>query len=322
MKLTVLVLGDPTWPFLKMLDRLPSDADVRIRNSPEEAAAEAPNADVVLSCAFDHKLFHAVLPHATKARWIHSLSAGVEGLMSPALAAHPAPLTNARGAFRRSLAEFAIGGALYFAKEMPRLLRQQREKLWDTNFTPVELHDATMGVVGYGEIGRACAERAHAFGTKILALRRRPEQSASDPIVSASFRPDQLLEMLPQCDYVVIAAPNTADTKQMIGERELAAMKPTAVLINVGRGTIVDEGALIRALQEKRLKGAVLDVFAKEPLPPESPLWDLDNVLISPHCADRTPGWIEGALEVFMENFERFVKGEPLKNVVDKHAGY
>jgi len=322
MKLTVLVLGDPKWPFLKILDRLPSDVEVIVRGTPEECIAEAPRADIILSCSFDHKLFHAALPYASKTRWLHSLSAGVEGMMSPALVAHPAPLTNARGAFRRSLAEFVIASAMYFAKEFPRLLRQQREHLWDNGFTPIELHGATMGIIGYGEIGRACAERAVPFGMKILALRRRPEQSAGDPLVTAAFGPSQLLEMLPQCDYVVIAAPNTADTRHLIGERELAVMKPTAMLINVGRGMIVDEPALAKALQEKRIRAAALDVFETEPLPKESPFWDLDNVIISPHCADRTPGWIEGALEIFMQNFERFASGAPLENVVDKHAGY
>ena len=189
MNLTILVLGDPQWPFLKILDRLPADVDVVIRGTPEQCIAEAPRADIVLSCSFDHGLFHAALPYAAKARWIHSLSAGVEGMMSPALIAHPAPLTNARGAFRRSLAEFAIAGAMYFAKEFPRLLRQQREKAWDNGFTPRELNGATMGIVGYGEIGRACAERAAAFGMKILALRRRPEAGRTGSDSSALVVP-------------------------------------------------------------------------------------------------------------------------------------
>ncbi len=322
MHCTVLVLGDPSWPFLKILKRLPLGVEVVIRNTVEECVADASRADVILSCAFDHKLFHAALPAAANVRWFHSLSAGVEGMMSPALIAHPAPLTNARGAFRRSLAEFAIAGAIYFAKDFPRLLRQQRERKWDQAFTPLELHGATMGIVGYGEIGRACAERAVPFGMNVFALRRNPELSHGDPLVAKAFGSHQLLEMVPQCDYVVIAAPNTPDTRHLIGARELAAMKPSAVLINVGRGLTVDEAALALALQEKRIRAAVLDVFEVEPLPADSPFWSLDNVLLSPHCADRTPGWIEGALEIFMENFDRFARNQPLQNIVDKHAGY
>lgn len=319
--LTLLVLGSPSYPFLKMLDRLPPDTTIVVSDDAEYCAAQAPRADVILSCAFDHKLFHAAFPEAARAKWVHSLSAGVEGMMSEALKASPVPLTNARGAFRRSLAEFALAGALYFAKNIPRLEAQRRNRHWET-FTPVELHGATMGIVGYGEIGRACAERATPFGMRILAVRRRPELSAEDPLVTRTYAPRDMAAMLPECDYLVLAAPNAPSTRHLIGAKEIALLKPSAVVINVGRGLTMDEEALARALTENRLRGAVLDVFEREPLPADSPLWGLDNVLISPHCADRTPGWIEGAMEIFLENFEKFASGRPLRNIVDKHAGY
>jgi phosphoglycerate dehydrogenase-like enzyme len=128
--------------------------------------------------------------------------------------------------------------------------------------------------------------------------------------------------MMPLCDYVAVAAPLTPDTKGMLGEAEIAAMKPTGVVINVGRGPVIDEAALIRALQEKRIRGAALDVFDQEPLPENHPYWSMDNLLLSPHCADHTEGWVEDAMQMFIKNFLRFHKGEPLLNVVDKRAGY
>jgi phosphoglycerate dehydrogenase-like enzyme len=179
-----------------------------------------------------------------------------------------------------------------------------------------ELRGATMGIVGYGDIGKACASRAQALGMRVLAVRRNPDKTRGE------FGPDGLIDMIRQCDYVVASAPLTPETRGMIGVREIAAMKPTAVLMNVGRGPVIDETALIPALAEKRIRGAALDVFTHEPLPPEHPFFTFDNVLLSPHCADNTPTWNEEAMRFFLQNFDRFAKNEPLLNVVDKHAGY
>jgi phosphoglycerate dehydrogenase-like enzyme len=176
--------------------------------------------------------------------------------------------------------------------------------------------------VGYGEIGRAAAELAKAFGMRVAALRRRPELCAGDPAVDLVFPPAGIREMLAASDYVLAAAPLTAATRGLIGRAELGAMKPHAVLINVGRGPVVDEAALIEALRERRIRGAALDVFDEEPLPAGHPFFSLDNVLLSPHCADHTPGWQEAAVRFFVENFHRYVNGEPLRNVVDKRQGY
>jgi phosphoglycerate dehydrogenase-like enzyme len=233
----------------------------------------------------------------------------------------PALLTNGSGVFSQSLGEFVLASALFFAKDFRRMIRNQEAGVW-APFDVEELSGQTMGIVGYGDIGRACARRAHAMGMKVLALRRRPELSQGDPFVDRTYSFDGLLEMLPQCDYVVAAAPLTPATRHLINDAALAVVKKTAVVMNVGRGPVIDEAALIRALESGRIRGAALDVFEVEPLPAESPLYKLQNVLLSPHCADHTMDWLEQAMKFFVENFRRFAAGEALKNVVDKRAGY
>jgi len=152
--------------------------------------------------------------------------------------------------------------------------------------------------------------------------RRGPLLYHIEPIVSEIFAPKDRIRMIEQCDYVVVAAPLTAETRSMVGEAEFAAMKPNAVIINVGRGPVIDETAMIRALTEKSIKGAALDVFDQEPLPGGHPFYSLDNVLLSPHCADHTPDWLDAAMRFFLDNFQRYRKGEPLLNIVDKELGY
>ncbi len=230
-------------------------------------------------------------------------------------------MTNGRGVFSQSLGEFVIAAALFFAKDLRRMLRSQAEGRWDP-FDIQEIRGQTMGIVGYGDIGRSAAQRAYALGMKVLALRRRPELSRGDGCAEEVFSWDRKLEMLPRCDYVVAAAPLTPETKGMIGAPEFASMKPDAVIMNVGRGPVIDEPAMIQALEQKRIKGAALDVFDTEPLPAGHPFYRMENVLLSPHCADHTSDWLEQAMTFFLQNFERFRKGESLVNVVDKSQGY
>ncbi len=318
---TLLVLAAPNDPYIPMLDALREHAEVIIGDSAASLAAAAPRADALLAWTVRRPDIETLLAQAPRLRWLHVRWAGLDSLLFPALIHSDVILTNSRGIYSQSLGEFAIAGALFFAKDMRRLLHSQAERRWDP-FTMLELRGATMGIVGYGDIGRACASRAHALGMRVLAQRRRPALSGEDPFIARTFGPDGLLEMLAECDYVVAAAPLTPDTRGMIGQREIAAMKATAVLMNIGRGPVIDEPALIEALQNKRIRGAALDVFTTEPLPPDSPLFQFDNVLLSPHCADNTPTWNEEAMHFFLANFERFRGGETLRNIVDKHAGY
>jgi phosphoglycerate dehydrogenase-like enzyme len=175
---------------------------------------------------------------------------------------------------------------------------------------------------GSSDIGRAIAERAKPFGMRVVGLRRRPEREARDPLADEVWPLSRLDELMTTADDIAVALPLTVETHHLIGAAEIRAMKPGAVFANVGRGAVVDEPALVRALLEERIKGAVLDVFETEPLPEESPLWRLDNVLLSPHTADHTRTWLQDASQLFLDNLGRFRRGEPLLNLVDKRAGY
>lgn len=318
--LNVLVLADPATPQLAMLQNLPQ-ATIVAGNTPAVFAQTAPAADVILHWSADLAVFEQVWRMAPRVRWVHSLSAGLDGVLFPALAASPVPLTNARGVFSEILGEFAIGAVLFFAKDLRRMVRSQMAGIWD-EFDTVEIRGQSVGIVGYGDIGRAVAWRAHALGMKVLAMRRRPELARDDPYIAQAFGADRKLEMLARSDYVVVAVPLTSESRGVIGQAEIEVMKSTAVLINVGRGPVVDEAALVRALESQRIRGAALDVFETEPLPAGHPFYKLENVLLSPHAADHTPDWKERTMRVFLENFERFRRGEPLLNVVDKKRGY
>lgn len=318
---TILVLGNPAARHLALLDRLPGDTRVVAGETVEAFQHAAPEAQVVLLAGYSTELLRTLWPRLRQLQWIHSLWAGLESTLFPELVESPVILTNGRGVFARSLGEFALAGMLHFAKNLSRMKAQQAAALWQT-FDIEELHGHTLGIVGYGSIGRVAAERARAFGMRILALRRHPEKCGDDPLVDRAYAPGQLNELLAASDYILAAAPLTAETRGLIGEAAFAVMKPTAVLINLGRGPVVVEEQLVRALQERRIRGAVLDVFDEEPLPAGHPLWSLDNVLLSPHTADHTDTWLREAVELFLENYRRFAASEPLLNVTDKRLGY
>ena len=306
--ITILVLADPTDPLLAMLAALPDAARIAVGDRAEAFADAAPEADVILNWTGSRALLQQVWRMAPRVRWVHSRAAGLDDLLFPDLVESPATLTNAQGVFSEILAEFVIGAVLFFAKGFRRMLRSQQAGVWD-QFDTVQVAGQIMGVIGFGDIGRAAARRAEALGMQVIALRRRSE-------------PERRRELLARSDYIVLSAPLTPETRGIVGEAELRAMMRTAVLINVGRGSLVDEAALIAALREARIGGAALDVFDQEPLPTGHPFYALDNVLLSPHAADHTPDWKQRAMQMFLDNFERYRKDEPLRNVVDKQRGY
>jgi phosphoglycerate dehydrogenase-like enzyme len=321
----LLVACPPDHYALRNLKALSTTADVRNGNPEEFVSANGPTAEVLLYSGLGGESlpFAKVWPSVPQVKWVHSLSAGVEKFAIPEFVQSPVPLTNARGVFKRPLAEFAILGILFFSKRLRRLIHSQAAHRWD-NFYVDLLPGKIMGIVGYGEIGRECAILAKALGMKIHAVRRKPQQSASDPIVDRVYGSSELREMLAHSDVVVTSAPLTAETHHMLSDAEFALMKASAIVINVGRGPVIHEDALVRALQSGKIAGAALDVFEKEPLAAASPLWDMENVLISPHCTDRTqnPDWLDMSMQFFLENFERYRTGRPLENIVDKKAGY
>ena len=318
---TVLVLAsDLADPELKLLAELPEECSLAVGNSVEAFERLAEDATVIFSWSVGGKLLRDVFAMCPKVRWVHSRAAGLDTVLFPALIESEVPLTNGRGVFSQSLGEFALGAILYFAKDLRRMVANQEAGRWEA-FDIVEIAGQTVGIVGYGDIGHAVAKRVHPMGMHVLALKRHAAKAA-DPLLERTYAPSERLEMISRCDYIVASAPLTPETRGMIGEAEFAAMKPTAVVVNIGRGPVIDEAAMVRALTEGRIKGAALDVFDTEPLPAGHPFWTLKNVLISPHCADHTPDWMEQAMRFFLAQFQRFEAGEPLHNVVEKRRGY
>lgn len=323
-KRKVLVVCPKDHYLLRNFEPLNEHAEIFVAGSISDVTGSATEAEIVVYVPM-HRVpaLGDLWPHLKQVRWIHSLAAGVERALAPAIVESPVVVTNARGVFKRPLAEFAVLGALFFYKEVRRLIDSQNRKNWDDFYVRLAV-DRVAAIVGYGEIGRECALLLKGLGMKIYATRRQPEKSLGDSTLDRSFAPAELHEMLRESDFVIAAAPLTRETHHMLSDNEFAAMKNSAIVMNVGRGPVIDEAALVRALQSQQIAGAALDVFEHEPLPPESPLWDMPNVLISPHCTDRTqdPDWLDLSAQLFVRNFERYRKGEPLENVVDKHAGY
>jgi phosphoglycerate dehydrogenase-like enzyme len=312
----VLVLANADDPQLRMLESVPH---MRL-NSPSEVNDEAKQAEVILHWAGSRDLLRSIFLASPAVRWVHSRSAGLDSILFPELVQSPVPLTNGSGVFSQTLGEFALAAILYFAKDLRRMLRNQEAGRWE-QFDVEEIAGQAVGIVGYGDIGRAVACRVHAMGMRVLALKRHASASP-DPLIAQFYGTHELSAMLAHCDYVVVAAPLTAETHHMIGDAAFAAMKPNAVVINIGRGPVIDQAALVRALTQAKIKGAGLDVFEQEPIPEGDPIYKFENVLISPHCADHTKDWLNQAMQFFLQQYESFCNGQPLENIVEKHLGY
>ena len=273
------------------------------------------DAEIVFAGRLTPEMFRA----GKKLQWVHSSSAGVERLLFPELVVSSVILTNSRGIHPIQVSEHALGLMLCLVRGLHKLIRFQPGREW-RHVKVDELWGKTIGVIGLGTIGSEIARKAKALGMTVFAIKKRP--GVKPEYVDRLLSPEGLPELLSASDFVVVIAPLTKETEGMIGERELKLMKPTAYLINVARGKIVREADLIRALKEGWIAGAGLDVFEEEPLPKSSPLWDLENVIITPHMAGSTPYYWERATALFCENLKRFVGGKPLINIVDKRAGY
>ena len=305
-----------------MLGELGAAADLVIGNSAEALEKAAPHAEVMLNWSGTLALIRETFLKCRGLRWIQSRSVGLERTLFPELISSDVTLTNGRGVFSPSLGEFALAAILYFAKDLRRMIRNQQRGLWEP-FDVTLVSGQTAGIVGYGDIGRAVAARARSVGMNVLALRRQvPTTNEPDPLVDRLYGSQQRIEMIARCDYLIVAAPLNDETRGLIGEAEFSAMKQTAVVINLGRGPVIEEGAMIKALTEHRIKGAALDVFDEEPLPPGHAFYKMENVLLSPHCADHTSDWLDNAMRFFLVQFARFLRGEPLLNVVNKKLGY
>ena len=283
--------------------------------------------EVLLRGWLSSDAFDRLLARAPRLNWVHSASAGVERALTPAARGRGLVITNARGVFSRPIAEYVLMMILAVSRRLPGLLELQRERTWQP-LEGVELRDVTVGIVGLGSIGRAVGALATAFGCRVVAVRRRAEAGSAPPAdeESRSFGevmldrvggPELLPELLRESDYVVLAAPLTPETQNMIDAAALGAW-----LVNVARGGLVDERALLSALRDGRIGGAVLDTFRDEPLPPSSPFYDLPNVIVTPHTSWSSGRVLDRSVELFCDNLRRYAAGEPLLNVVDPTAGY
>lgn len=285
---------------------------------PEEIA----DTDVFIGWSLRPEQFVA----ARKLKWIHSPAAAVHQLMFPELIRSNVVVTNSTGVHGPVVAEHAMAVLLALAKRLPQAMRYQAKKewaqnqLWNERPRPREVDGATVAVIGMGSIGREFARRAKALGMRVLAVRENPAKGAggADQVFSSS----QIDDVLPQADYVLLCTPVTSATTGLMNTARLKKMRAESYLINVGRGPLVDEAALIEALKTNRIAGAALDVFVEEPLPKESAFWTLENVLITPHTAAVTERLWERHFALIVENLKRFLAGKPLLNEVDKQRGY
>ncbi|HSO30273.1 MAG TPA: D-2-hydroxyacid dehydrogenase [Candidatus Sulfomarinibacteraceae bacterium] len=324
------------------LDRIRAAAPgARIVNLSVEGLADGAveDVEVLLRGWLSSEAFDRLLVRAPRLTWVHSATSGVERALTPVARERGVVVTNARGVFTRPIAEHVLMLILAISRRLPQLLELQRERTWQP-LQGVELRELTIGIVGYGSIGRAVASLAGAFGARVIALRRNPETApamspvgpgdpaGSDeafPFPASPARivgPGALHELLGASDVVVLAAPLTPETDGLIDEAALAAMRSDAWLINIARGRLVDDRALQRALRDGRIGGAALDTFRDEPLQPSSPWYDLPNVIVTPHTAWSSARVLDRSIELFCDNLRRFASGEPLRNVVDPGAGY
>jgi glyoxylate/hydroxypyruvate reductase A len=295
-----------------------------LRRTPEEEERwRACLAEAEVMFDFDHTHLADLPDLAPNVRWLQATSAGIGRLLERTGLVHSdIVFTTASGIHATPLAEFVVLALIGFAKDLPRLVREQAAHRWE-RYCGRELRGSAVAIVGLGRVGRAVARACHALGLRVLGTRRTTRAEGEtiegvDRVVPAG----QLLAMLGEADALVLACPDTPETEGLIGARELRSMKRGAVLVNISRGAVVDEPALIAALRDGHLGGAALDVAATEPLPPDSPLWDLPNVLISPHSASTVDLENARLTDLFCENLGRYLRGAPLLNVFDRTRLY
>lgn len=280
--------------------------------------------EVLLRGPLPAATFDRLLTRCPSLRWVHSATAGVERVLTPAAARRGLAITNARGVFSEPIAEYVLMMILAVIRRLPQLLELQREHTWQP-LPAREMRDVTVGVVGLGSIGRSVARLSLAFGARVVAVRRGEGPVGDDPDLAGIDRllaPSELPELLAESDFVVLALPLTRATEDLFDAHRLGLMRPDAWLINVARGGLVDERALVRALRSGRLGGAVLDTVRAEPLEPGSPLFEVPNLILTPHTSWSSGRVLDRSIELFCDNLARFAAGETLLNTVDPGKGY
>ncbi|HEU5380579.1 MAG TPA: D-2-hydroxyacid dehydrogenase [Ktedonobacteraceae bacterium] len=314
-------------PTSQQLLREAASAEVVCVTNQEEFIAQLPEAEIL--CTFSVPTNWAELaPHL---RWLQYPGAGVDGLRPSGLLDQHQDrviVTTASGIHATTISEYVFGSMLMFNWNWPQMVRLQDGHVWAPssghwyNLGGRELAGSTLGIVGLGHIGRRIAQLGRAFGMRVLGMRRSFGETTQDPDLDQGYTPQGLLEMLGQCDYVVLAVPLTPQTEHLIGETELRAMKSNAYLVNIARGRVIDEKALVRALNERWIAGAGLDVAEIEPLPSHSPLYGMPNVILTPHVAGVSIHYERRLAELFAQNLRRYRSGEALLNRFDPARGY
>ena len=319
MKPVLVIQGAQRIDEVPRLNELSEQAELRFATSPDELRTALAGADAMLGWNFRADSLRAAWDSARDLRWIHWAGAGVDAAMFPELVASEVQLTNARGIFDVPIAEWVLGMIICFAKQIPRTLEYQAQAEWNHRLTETVAGKRAL-VVGVGSIGRAIGRLLQATGMEVDGIGRSAREGGKD--FSRIYAVDELHARLPDADYVVLITPLTAQTRDLFGAAEFAAMAAHARFINVGRGALVVEDALLAALNHGEIAGAALDVFVEEPLPPENPLWRAPNCHISPHMSGDTIEFEAAMADQFMTNWKHYLAGEPLNNIVDKELGF
>lgn len=318
-KLTVAVQGARGRADIPDIEALDDMATFRFATDAETLADALDGAEVLLGWDFSADVLERCWDRASALRWIQWTGAGVDAVLFPALVESDVVLTNARGIFDRPMAEYALGLLTALAKRLPETLALQRQHRWEHRLSD-RMHGRRAVVVGVGSIGREIARVLTAFGLEVTGVGRSAR--TGDPDFGTVHAAGELPAAVADADYVVLIAPLTPETRGLFGRAAFDAMKPTAHFVNLGRGALVDEAALLDALGRGGIAGAALDVFAAEPLPADSPFWDMENVIVSPHMSGDFNEFEAALSALFADNLRRYVAGEPLRNVVDKRLGF
>ena len=314
----VLVLGATDAEPPPGLPETQTGATYRFADDTQALIAELPEADAIFHWADRTELLRAAWPTAGRLRWIHAAGVGVDWALFSELIDSDVVVTNSRGVFDQTMPEYALALLLALAKDVPATIDDQRARRW--HHRPLmPLRGRRAVVVGAGSIGRATARLLRAIGMEVTVVART---ARDDPELGRIRASRDLGEIAADIDALVLVTPLTDETRGLVDRSVLAALPQGAWLVNIGRGAVVDETALVEALRSGHLGGAALDVFAQEPLPADNPLWALSNVIVSPHIGGDAPGWLEWFSRSFLDELERFIAGRPFKNVVDKRLGY
>jgi len=292
------------------------DANIIITDK-QHVSEHMPDADILVTWGtYDTRPLYLMAPNL---KWIHALSAGVESLLFPECAAGDLLLTNSKGIHGIPMSEHVFALILSFTRSLNLCLRNQDRKIWGQRIPLQEVHEKTIAIVGLGSIGREIAKKAKGFGLNVVATKRT---ITKELFVDTLYPAEQLLEMLAVADFVVVTLPLLEETRGIFQLEQFSAMKKSAYFINIARGALVNEADLITALREEKIQGAGLDVFEEEPLPENSPLWEMPNVIITPHVAAFSPVYLDRAVKLFTDNLTRFIENRELLNIIDKEKGY